>query len=711
MANTQPVVANKTITIVSKTKNSISIRWTKATDAETAQRNLAYTVTWCVAPYVWDNNIRKIGEKKYDNDNYVITGLTPNTTYDIIIYVRDEGGWENTYNKITVTTPADEIPNTPPKIYNNEVTIRNKTSNSITLAWQKAVDNETAQKDLSYVITYQPQGEPRKQTSFSKDINSYTLSGLVPNTTYTIIVWVYDGKAYASYKPITVTMSNTGSSGSNSAPTGDRKKDINNYLRAITYSPACLINNELYNDKTIYPTFIENKLEGAGYILKTTNTQNSSKELYVRGTGYENIYPGSILVVDSEITSGSPNPLGNVGRAPVKIYGDFLAGSNTTQIVNNPTNNNVHTACTQIMRILLNDSAYKAPGMQAPKTKIYTSQKSLMFDLKVDSNFAGVNVNVNADVKSSEQSFVQATTLEQDYFTVKLSDAWKQDPSSLFADSVSLNDIKTAAKGRALAIVTSVTYGRTFSYLKEYSCKKFTYDGSQKVKGYGQSVESSQSTAETTEYTNASIFNLGGTPLSVAALKSKKTQEELEAAMADNMDFSPSNQGVVTKFTIQLITGDAPGKVLQPCYDVKTYRTEYIRCPHTLQVYVNVGPVYIGGPGGGDVQVHIDPKIISPSGSNDYRVVQTIDGNSSKNVQDPWWYTFNNSRTRQYGNLAEGQYIYPTATLRVLARSIKTKKFSTHDSKIIDISSGDIAAYLKGSVLSNVSIDRVETQK
>ena len=108
--NTQPQMAIKEVTIVSKTSNSVSIRWIKATDKETPREKLAYTVTWCVAPYKWDNNIRKIGERKYNNDSYVITGLEPDTTYDIIIYVRDEGGYENSYAKTTVKTPSEAAP-------------------------------------------------------------------------------------------------------------------------------------------------------------------------------------------------------------------------------------------------------------------------------------------------------------------------------------------------------------------------------------------------------------------------------------------------------------------------------------------------------------------------------------------------------------------------------------------------------------------------
>ncbi len=59
MANTQPQIAIKDITIVSKTNNSITIRWNKATDKESPQSQLQYTVTWCVAPYKWANNVRK----------------------------------------------------------------------------------------------------------------------------------------------------------------------------------------------------------------------------------------------------------------------------------------------------------------------------------------------------------------------------------------------------------------------------------------------------------------------------------------------------------------------------------------------------------------------------------------------------------------------------------------------------------------------------
>ncbi len=222
--NTQPQMAIKEVTIVSKTSNSVSIRWIKATDKETPREKLAYTVTWCVAPYKWDNNIRKIGEKKYDNDNYVITGLEPNTTYDIIIYVRDEGGYENSYAKTTVTTLAasssapsttptptpDPPKNTQPQMANKEVTIVSMTSRSVSIRWSKATDKETPQERLAYTVTwcvapYKWDNNIRKIGERKYNNDSYVITDLEPDTTYEIIIYVRDeGGTENSYARTTV---------------------------------------------------------------------------------------------------------------------------------------------------------------------------------------------------------------------------------------------------------------------------------------------------------------------------------------------------------------------------------------------------------------------------------------------------------------------------------------------------------------------------
>ena len=483
---------------------------------------------------------------------------------------------------------------------------------------------------------------------------------------------------------------------------------INEGLRRIEHNAYDLLNSDMYNDKESYPEAIEDASDrDFAYILDKRESSFSEKEIYVRGSGYENIYPGAILFVDSDITSGSPNPLGRIPRSKISIYGDFLAGGNPSQSDIDPNNSDVRMAINNIMHTLLSDSRYDAPGAQRPRTKIHTSQKSLMMDLGVDSSFAGCNVNVRASTTSSEQSFVQATTLDQDYFTIRLKDDWHQDPASLFADSVTWDDLSNELNGKAIAIVTSVTYGRTFSYMKEYSARQFTFDSSQKVSGYGQSADASQSLAESSSYTNDEIFNLGGTSLTISALRGKSTQQELEEAMADNMRFSHANQGVITKYTLQLITGPTPGTVVRPLYSGTQYQIGYTKCPRRLFAHIDVSRVHIG-PGKVKVQLDVDCFRITEDGEID--IFKSVDGGSSERDQDPWYYTFSNSRNREYGNLDSGEYIYKNPLLRIRSKRGGGSYTADDERRLTarEMETGALNISLSGSVYDSVKIRDLE---
>ena len=502
----------------------------------------------------------------------------------------------------------------------------------------------------------------------------------------------------------------TGESGNTSEADNTRRRHeyINEGLREIKHNAYDLLNSNMYDDDYSYPEAIEDASDrDFAYILDKRQSSFSEKEIYVRGSGYENIYPGAILFVDSDITSGSPNPLGRIPRSKISIYGDFLAGGNPSQSNIDPNNSDVRMAINNIMHTLLSDSRYDAPGAQRPRTKIHTSQKSLMMDLGVDSSFAGCNVNVRASATSSEQSFIQATTLDQDYFTIRLKDDWHQDPASLFADSVTWNDLSRELNGKAIAIVTSVTYGRTFSYMKEYSARQFTFDSSQKVSGYGQSASASQSLAESSSYTNDEIFNLGGTSLTISALRGKSTQHELEEAMADNMRFSHANQGVVTKYTIQLITGPAPGRVVRPLYSGKQYQVGYTKCPRRLFAHIDVSRVHIG-PGKVKVQLDVDCFRITEDGEID--IFKSVDGGSSERDQDPWYYTFSNSRNREYGNLDSGEYIYKNPLLRIRSKRGGGSYTADDERRLTarEMETGALNISLSGSVYDSVKIRDLE---
>lgn len=100
----QPEISDKTIRVISSTSDSITIAWTKATDKVTPQNKLRYSPTWCKTPYVWDNKIRVCAPRQYDIDSYTIRGLEPGVSYDVILYVCNENGTENTYDRLTFTS-------------------------------------------------------------------------------------------------------------------------------------------------------------------------------------------------------------------------------------------------------------------------------------------------------------------------------------------------------------------------------------------------------------------------------------------------------------------------------------------------------------------------------------------------------------------------------------------------------------------------------
>ena len=519
-----------------------------------------------------------------------------------------------------------------------------------------------------------------------------------------------NGSGYTGGSGNTSDSGYTGGSGNASEAdyTRQRHEDINAGLREIKHNAYALLNSDMYDDNYSYPEAIEDASDrDFAYILDKRESSFSEKEIYVRGSGYENIYPGAILFVDSDITSGSPNPLGRIPRSKISIYGDFLAGGNPSQSNIDPNNSDVRMAINNIMHTLLSDSRYDAPGAQRPRTKIHTSQKSLMMDLGVDSSFAGCNVNVRASATSSEQSFIQATTLDQDYFTIRLKDDWHQDPASLFADGVTWDDLKSEIGNKAIAIVTSVTYGRTFSYMKEYSARQFTFDSSQKVSGYGQSASASQSLAESSSYTNDEIFNLGGTSLTISALRGKSTQHELEEAMADNMRFSHANQGVITKYTLQLITGPTPGTVVRPLYSGTQYQIGYTKCPRRLFAHIDVSRVHIG-PGKVKVQLDVDCFRITEDGEID--IFKSVDGGSSERDQDPWYYTFSNSRNREYGNLDSGEYIYKNPLLRIRSKRGGGSYSGDTEKRLSPkkMETGALNISLSGSVYDSVKIRDLE---
>ena len=81
------------------------------------------------------------------------------------------------------------------------------TDSSIALTWTPATDNDTPQKDLSYSVEYQKEGDDGwEMTPLTKNLTSYVIEGLDPASNYRVDVRVEDMSGnYKRYGEVSVT--------------------------------------------------------------------------------------------------------------------------------------------------------------------------------------------------------------------------------------------------------------------------------------------------------------------------------------------------------------------------------------------------------------------------------------------------------------------------------------------------------------------------
>lgn len=568
MANQRPVIANREITVVSKTMNSVSIRWTQATDAETPQDKLLYTVTWCKAPYNYTD--RKIGERKSGNDQYTITGLEANTTYEIVIYVRDEGGYEHTYSTKSVTTALADIPNTAPVVTNKVVNIVGTTASSVSLSWQKATDNETAQKDLRYVITYKPEGGTRKQTSYYTDISSYTLIGLSSNINYEVTVWAYDGKAFTAYKAVNVLLSNGSTGTSNpSSPASDaeRRQQIRSYLSSIrgydridqVYGEPVKLKKYLFSEDKAMK--LENK------VFSFSNESETFMPIILT-----NIYPGCLIYADKALVDGKPNEVDfyiadQLGT--VTVYLNFIGnGVSLKKEKVLAQQSSINDAIGELLKKALEGGSLPAAEVQS-SINTYNSVDKMAIDMGCSVEYMSAKCKVDTTTSKSQETFYQMEHFDQAFYTVSV-EPENKDVTNMLGKGVTASDIKKAFEGsgkKPLAYIKSVTYGRSGFYKKEYSISDFKFKGDESISysTYASVTSKQDITKSSTQHKDyCRIFGGNATAAGTALMagvtvekgeteKATKTQAAFTKEMSANMEVSMKNQGVPVSYVVNYL--------------------------------------------------------------------------------------------------------------------------------------------------------------
>ena len=169
--------------------NTLSLKWTAATDNKTATGKLRYQVLYNVK----GSSEVKTSEVKENMLALTLTGLTEKTTYVVKVKVMDEAGNTAEYQAKEVTTPAapEAADKEAPKA--GAISKATATFNTLNLKWTAATDNKTVAGKLRYQVLYNVKGSSEVKTSEVKEnMLALTLTGLTEKTTYIVKVKVMD---------------------------------------------------------------------------------------------------------------------------------------------------------------------------------------------------------------------------------------------------------------------------------------------------------------------------------------------------------------------------------------------------------------------------------------------------------------------------------------------------------------------------------------
>ncbi|MET7777774.1 MULTISPECIES: PQQ-dependent sugar dehydrogenase [Streptomyces] len=162
----------------------------------------ALTLSWgastdnvAVAAYDLYEHGNKLGEAAGDASSKVLTGLSPNTTYNLTVIARDAAGNASQASPVVDCTTRPSSDTTPPG-KPGTLTSSNVTATSADLSWGASTDDKA-------VVGY----DVRSDTTVYKSVTgtSTTLTGLACNSPYTLNVVARDAAGNVSPQSNTVT--------------------------------------------------------------------------------------------------------------------------------------------------------------------------------------------------------------------------------------------------------------------------------------------------------------------------------------------------------------------------------------------------------------------------------------------------------------------------------------------------------------------------
>ena len=190
-----PTALSKKIDVVEVTNKTISIKWQKATDDLSRQKEIRYVVGLTEAENPSDP--WHIVREEMDICAHTFKGLKNDTLYAFYVMAYDEAGNMTQYPCLDGSMSAKTLDpdNKAPMAANKKLEITDVTEHTISIQWERAKDDNTKSKDVRYVIglteTDNDQ-DPWHIVGEDTNICKFTFKWLKPGTNYSFYVMAYD---------------------------------------------------------------------------------------------------------------------------------------------------------------------------------------------------------------------------------------------------------------------------------------------------------------------------------------------------------------------------------------------------------------------------------------------------------------------------------------------------------------------------------------
>ena len=380
------------------------------------------------------------------------------------------------------------------------------------------------------------------------------------------------------------TTQNTGgrpSTSTTSTSSSSREQEVNSFLRSLAKNEnVSVLTKTPYGDKAMPKIIVNDAGEAFMLTTKTVNvTDPASEDIF---TNDENIFPGAIVYADKNLADGHPTLVG-LSYGTVDLTINFDTGGKTTYRNIKNDLGTINDTRYKMLRELTGN--YAPPVGAASSEESYSSTSKMCLKLGVDANYLKNSVKVNTSTTNEESKIVKIQDFTQKFYTISISEYDDQNLYRYFGN-VTAQQLKNKLEGKAIAVISSVTYGRRIYNIDEYYSSDFNFTGSQSVNaGTGSfkiNATSEQNITKNSKSSSNRLVILGGSQAPAQNVMRGMTARQA-LAQEGSLMIGPSNQGVPLSFRARFLSSR---KFLMSKPTGSYNETSYVKCPKIVRVKI-----------------------------------------------------------------------------------------------------------------------------